>query len=121
MEEQIANLMKNLQCSREDAIDIIESDRAIDKGEETYFDLDAEAEKEVRKYTATGTRKSAEKVERKRKENPTKAQIIAEIAEFLIEKGYEHVEIINKERQIALKVAENAFELTLVQKRTPKK
>jgi hypothetical protein len=30
------------------------------------------------------------------------------------------VEITNKERQIALKVGENAFEITLVQKRKPK-
>jgi hypothetical protein len=30
------------------------------------------------------------------------------------------VEITNKERQIAFKIGENAYELTLVQKRKPK-
>ena len=120
MEEQILNIMKNLQCSREDALDVLESDRAIDKGEETYFDLDEEAEKEAKKYTATGTRKSAEKVERKRKENPTKATIIEEITALLTEKEYENVEITNKERQIRFNVGENTYEITLTQKRKPK-
>jgi hypothetical protein len=39
----------------------------------------------------------------------------------LTEKGYEMVEITNKERQIAFKVGENDYEFTLVQKRKPKK
>jgi hypothetical protein len=32
----------------------------------------------------------------------------------------ENVEITNKERQIAFKIGENCYELTLVQKRKPK-
>jgi hypothetical protein len=86
------------------------------------FDLDKETEKQAKKWANTGTRQTtSEKTERKRKENPTKASIISEIARFLTENGYDSVEITNKERQIALKVGENAFELTLVQKRQPKK
>ena len=33
----------------------------------------------------------------------------------------ENIEITNKERQIAFKIGEDMFELTLVQKRKPKK
>jgi hypothetical protein len=85
------------------------------------FDLAPEAEKQAKKYANTGTRQTnGQKTERKRKENPTKATIIAEIAQFLAEKGYEMVEITNKERQIAFKNGENDYELTLVQKRKPK-
>ena len=51
-----------------------------------YFDLDPEAEKQAKKYANTGTRQTnGAKTERKRKENPTKAAIIAEIAKFLEE------------------------------------
>jgi hypothetical protein len=60
---------------------------------------------------------------KKKKENPTKANIIALLATILAENGdfsAENVEITNKERQIAFTVGENAFELTLVQKRKPK-
>ena len=121
-ESQIERIMNGLRCSREEAEQILADDKAIDRGERMSFDLDKEKEKEAKKYARTGTRQTnGVKVERKRKENPTKAQIIAEIAKFLTENGYDSVEITNKERQIALKVGENAFELTLVQKRQPKK
>ena len=121
MEEQIANIMKNLHCSREEAIDVIQCDQAIDHGEKVYFDLDAESEKIAKAYSKTGTRTTDGKVERKRKENPTKAGIITAFAQFLNENGYEMVNILNAERQIAFKVGENDFELTLTQKRKPKK
>ena len=118
---QIAKLMHILGCSEEEAKQIIADDKAIDRGERMAFDLDPQAEKQAKKYANTGTRQTnGAKTERKRKENPTKATIISEIAQFLTENGYEMVEITNKERQIALKVGENAYEITLVQKRKPK-
>ena len=121
-ESQIERIMNGLKCSREEAEQILADDKAIDRGERMSFDLDKETEKQAKKWANTGTRQTnGEKTERKHKENPTKATIIAEIANFLTENGYDSVEITNKERQIALKVGENAFELTLVQKRQPKK
>ena len=120
-ETQVERIMRNLKCSKEEAEQIIADDKAIDRGERMSFDLSPEAEKQAKKFANTGTRQTnGQKTERKRKENPTKATIIAEIAQFLTENGYEMVEITNKERQIALKVGENAYELTLVQKRKPK-
>jgi hypothetical protein len=120
-ETQVEKLMRTLKCSREEAEQVIADDKAIDRGERMAFDLDPQAEKMAKKYANTGTRQTnGAKTERKRKENPTKATIISEIAQFLTENGYEMVEITNKERQIALKVGENAFEITLVQKRKPK-
>ena len=119
--DRVAELMAQLKCTKEEALEIIECDKAIDRGERVYFDLDPEAEKQAKKYANTGTRQTnGQKTERKRKENPTKATVIAELAQFLAENGYEMVEITNKERQIAFKVGENAYELTLVQKRKPK-
>ena len=119
--DRVAELMAQLKCTKEEALEIIECDKAIDRGERVYFDLDPEAEKQAKKYANTGTRQTnGQKTERKRKENPTKATVIAELVQFLAENGYEMVEITNKERQIAFKVGENAYELTLVQKRKPK-
>lgn len=120
-EPQIQRIMRNLNCSQEEAMEILLADKAIDRGERMEFDLSPEAEKQAKKYANTGTRQTnGQKTERKRKENPTKAATIAEIAQFLTENGYEMVEITNKERQIAFKIGENAYELTLVQKRKPK-
>ena len=118
---QVERIMSGLKCSKEEALEILECDKAIDRGERMPFDLDPETEKQAKKFANVGTRATdGKKTERKRKENPTKATIISEIARFLTENGYKNVEITNKERQIALKSGENSFELTLVQKRKPK-
>jgi hypothetical protein len=122
MEEKIKQLMNALQVTREEAIEIIECDKAIDKGERVDFDLPKEQEKEAKKWANVGEK--TKKTERKtpvRKENVAKSTIISEISTFLTEKGYEFVEITNKERQIAFVFGQNDYELTLVQKRKPKK
>lgn len=122
--------MRKMGLTEEEIADVVKSDEAIDKGEKVYFDLDPEKEKEAKKYAKAGTRKAPTvykldnaEGKRSRKENPTKSAIIAEIAKFLTEtseNACEMVEITNKERQIAFKIGENAYELTLVQKRKPK-
>ena len=122
--------MRGLGFTEEEIADIIKSDAAIDRGERVAFDLSPEKEKEAKKFANAGTRKAPTvykldnaEGKRSRKENPTKAAIIAEIAKFLTEtseNACEMVEITNKERQIAFKIGENAYELTLVQKRKPK-
>lgn len=122
--------MRKLGWSEEEIADVIAADNAIDKGERMDFDLSPEKEKEAKKYAKAGTRKAPTvykldnaEGKRSRKENPTKAGIIAELAKFLAENSEnacEMVEITNKERQIAFKIGENAYELTLVQKRKPK-
>lgn len=121
MEEKIKKIMSALNCSRAEALQLMKDDEDINKGKKKDFDLSPEAEKEAKKWKNVGTKEPKKgKTERKRKENPTKAKIIAEINAFLCEKGYEMVKITNAERQIAFKVGENDFELTLVQKRKEK-
>ena len=122
--------MKKLGLSDEEIQELIAADAAIDKGEKMPFDLTEEQAKEAKKYTKAGTKKAPTvykldnaEGKRSRKENPTKAAIIAEIAKFLeenSENACENVEITNKERQIAFKIGENCYEFTLVQKRKPK-
>ena len=91
------------------------------------FDLTPEQKKVSKKYTGTGTKKRTVykfDTTKSKKENPVKQTIIAEIEQFLLKNDAicaENVEIINKIRQISFKVNENDYELTLVQKRKPKK
>ena len=124
---KISNLMKKLDCTAEEAKEIIMDDYDIDHDVKKDFDLSAEKLKEANKYTKTGTRKAptAYKFEkRQRKENPTKRSIVAELATYLrenSENACEDVEITNIERMIAFRVGENRYELTLIQKRPPKK
>ena len=113
-------------------------DKAVDRGQQMEWDLTPEEHKKAMKYANSTEKKpkNTENIEKKgktvynldatgkkKKENPTKANIIALLATILCENGEfsaENVEITNKERQIAFTVGENAFELTLVQKRKPK-
>lgn len=121
VDTQIERIMKNLRCSRAEAEEILAEDRKIDRGEKVDFDLSAEDHKRAMKNANAGTRtEKGEKTARKPKENPTKEGVIAEIANFLTENGYNSVEITNKTRQIAFKIGEDAYELTLIAKRKPK-
>lgn len=123
--------MRLLGISEEEARALIEEDKRVDKmsQKELTADLTEEQKKNVKKATQTGSRKTPtvykfDTSEKKRKENPTKASIIAEIAKFLeenSENACEMVTITNAERQITFKIGENDYEFTLVQKRKPKK
>lgn len=125
-ETQKEKIMRILGVSDSEADDILASDKAIDQGKRVDFDLSPEQEKLAKKFANAGTRKAPTVYkfdQRKRKENPTKAAIIAEIATFLTENSEnacENVEITNKERQISFKIGFESYELTLVQKRKSK-
>lgn len=129
-ENQISRIMQGLKCGRDEAIAIYEADKAIDRGERMEFDLPPELEKEAKKMANVTERKrkaptvyNFDTSQKKRKENPTKAGIIAEIAKFLQEQSEnacENVTITNPERQIAFTIGDNSYEFTLVQKRKPK-
>ena len=125
-EEHVLRIMNGLQCTREEAEDVIKWDKVIDQGGRTPYDLDPEAEKMAKKMANVKERTKPTNYnfsKRERKANPTKGGIIAEIAQFLTEKSQfatENVEITNKERMIAFKIGEDNFEITLIQKRKPK-
>lgn len=118
-EKQIANMMRALDLTREEALELLADDDAVEHGEKMDFDLTPEQEKESKKARGTGTKKTGYKFEtRKRKENPTKRDLISNMAELL--ENYGETEITNPERTIQLKIGEDIFEITLSQKRKPK-
>lgn len=122
MDDQLTRIMTGLKCSEAEAREIMEYDKKVDHGEPTEHDLPREKQEIARKFAHTGTRKPTiyKFSERKRKENPTKAAIIAEIAQLLTENSenaVENLEITNKERQVKFTIGDNTYELTLVQKR----
>ena len=125
-EENILKMMRCLDISREEAIQLIEDDKKVDrmKDSEVNADLTKEQQQAVKKARQAERAPTAYKfTPRERKPNATKGGLIAELHQFLTENSNfatENVEITNKERQIAFTVGDNSFELTLVQKRKPK-
>lgn len=114
-------LMEKLGITEEEALELMAYDKAVDRGEKTEFDLSKEQQAVVKKMTIThGRQTTGETKPRTRKENATKGGLIAKLAKFMQENA-ENVVITNKERQISFQIGEDMFELTLVQKRKPKK
>lgn len=102
-------------------------DKAVEAGERTQYDLTPDKAKIAQKFAHAGTRKQPTAYKftpRQRKPNATKGGIIEELATFLEKNSQfsiENLEITNKERQIAFSIGGDNFEITLVQKRKPKK
>lgn len=123
-ERTIADYMKRNKCNREEAIDLIKYDIAVESDEETEYDLSAEQQENVKKMMRKTDHAKIGNVKRERKPNELKEAIIKELAEFLREDAqgqvYESVDITNVSRQIAFEVNDKRFELTLVEKRPPK-
>lgn len=123
-DKRIDEIVDSLGCSIAEAMDILKADKAIDKGERMEFDLPPEQEKMAKKYCNVREHKKSVAYnwnKRQRKENVTKKGIIQELFDYLQSQGYADLAITNAERQIAFAVGEDKFELTLVQKRKPKK
>ena len=125
--------------------EMLEDDKATDKGVIHEWDLSPEEHKKAMKYanvdehkkpTQTKAKASAEPTTtaerktptvynwntegKKPKANPTKEQIISAVAQFLTEHGEigcENVEITNKQGKISFTMGENSFSFSLTQHR----
>lgn len=126
MENQKDKLMRILGCSEAEALDIIAYDKAVDKGQPTAYDLTKEQQEVVRKMKNVDTKapRTYTFTKRERKPNEAKREIIAGLYEFItnaIVDDASDATVTNVERQITFTLGDESFELTLVQKRKPKK
>ena len=118
--------MRKLGYSDEQIEEMLEDDKAVDRGEILPWDLSKEEHKKAMKNANADEHKKPTVYKfdkRERKENAPKRQIIDGIYKFLIENAQfspENVQILNKERQISFDYADEKFEITLTQKRKPK-
>ena len=109
MEKQIEKLMKTLNVSRAEALEIIETDKRIDKGEK-LFELSAELEAGAKK--ARQADRAKEPVKRERKADNDKGHLIAVIAEALTADA-DSLEVTNAEREINLVFNGRKFKVVL--------
>ena len=96
MEEKIAKLMKSLGISREEAIELMEEDKRIDKGEKLY-ELPQELQAGAKKARQADRKKT--EVKREKKPKPEKEEICSAMMDGLRELGVEEFEILNAERE----------------------
>lgn len=125
MDEQIKKLMSALDCTEDEARDIIESDYKIDHGERVSFDLSKEQEKEAKKFANVGRGKKAPTVyqfeKKKAKPDPTKEGLIQFLAEKLAEfEEICNIDVTNPTKQIDFSMGEDNFYISLTRKRAKK-
>lgn len=122
---QIEKMMKNLDLTKEEAMELMAYDKEVDhaKAKDTLeYDLTPEQQKIAKKYTTTtsGAKKPFVPDLKKpttRKVNPTKQTIMEAIFALAQEQFDAGVEMVNKERQIKFQMDGHTYELTLTQKR----
>ena len=122
MNAEIQKAMKNLGLTEQEAREMFEADRKIDRGEK-LFELSAEQEKASKKARSTGTKKPTvynfDTAKKKRKECPDKQHLVNLLAEALRAEVQE-LEITNKEREMIFKFNGADYRLTLAMPRVKK-
>lgn len=112
MEEKIQKLMKSLNISREEAIDLIEEDKRIDRGEKLY-ELDPELEAGAKKARQADRKKSDTPTKRERKPKPEKAEICSAMMDGLATLGIAEFNITNAEREFLFVHNGTKYKVTL--------
>lgn len=126
MEEKILKMMKSLECTREEAIELLEYDEDVDKDRTTEYDLTEEQKKVAKKYTKADRKKTVnaygKTVTRERKPDEDK-QIIIDLlytALKVADDDFSNLEIANKEKLITFTYNGNDYKLDLVKHRKKK-
>ena len=112
-EKLIAKHMANLGISREEAIQLIEDDKAIDRGAK-MFDLDPELEKGAKKARQAERKVSTTPVKREKKAKPEKAEICTAMMDGLANAlGVADFAINNPEREFVFTHNGTKYKVTL--------
>lgn len=116
-EKLIAKHMNLLKINREEAIQLIEDDKRIDKGEK-LFSLTPEQEKASKKARSAGRKPKTtvykfDTTKRKKPENKNKSDLISVITGALTEHGAENLELINPEREFTFTMDGTKYKIVL--------
>ena len=117
--KKVDNLVDKLECSIDEAIDILEADKAIDQGKQLDFDLSPEEHKKAMKLANVREHTMTSKPTRTKKIDDEKKAVIDGIAEFLgqCDVNCENISISNVDREIKFTVGANKYTITLIKNR----
>ena len=112
---QIQNYMTVLKISEQERQELLAYDKAVDKGTATEYELTPE-QKKISKERRRAENRTYTFTQRERKADNEKQEIISKIATLFAENAV----ITNKEREVALKIGDNEYSITLIKHRTKK-
>lgn len=120
-DSEIENLVKGLNISTEQAIQIwLEDEGYLDNEEQNNLDKKAKESKITATVHQAKSDNRKERKPRERKPDEEKEKIIANLAKFL-ENSTENVKITNISKIIEFDIGENHYKLDLVRQRKTKK
>ena len=120
-DSEIENLVKGLNISTEQAIQIwLEDEGYLDNEEQNSLDKKAKESKITATVHQAKSDSRKERKPRERKPDEEKEKIISDLAKFL-ENSTENVKITNISKIIEFDIGENHYKLDLVRQRKPKK
>ena len=111
-EKLIEKHMSLLGISREEAIQLIEDDKAIDRGAK-MFELDPELEKGAKKARQAERKVSTTPVKREKKAKPEKAEICSAMIDGLKSLGVDEFTVNNPEREFVFTHNGTKYKVTL--------
>lgn len=111
-EKLIAKHMASLGISREEAIQLIEDDKAIDRGAK-LFELDPELEKGAKKARQAERKVNTTTAKREKKAKPEKAEICSAMMDGLRVLGVEDFTVNNPEREFVFIHNGTKYKVTL--------
>ena len=114
MNKQIENLVRSLGCTVEEAKDILETDKRIDKGEK-LFSLTPEQEKASKKVRSVAKSPTAYNfTKRERKADEDKRYLIEVFEKLLVEQvKADDIKIVNPEREIVFVANDRKYKIVL--------
>lgn len=120
-DSEIENLVKGLNISKEQAIQIwLEDEGYLENEEQNNLDKKAKESKITATVHQAKSDNRKERKPRERKPDEEKEKIISNLAKFL-ENSTENVKITNISKIIEFDIGENHYKLDLVRQRKPKK
>lgn len=130
-ESDILRVMKNLEISREEAVQMLQDDEDIDRGMAKDFDLTKEQEKNVKEITKGMAKRTQNSVDafgkkrtRERKPNENKRWIVDNLRVlfegFALNGTVENVQVSNVERSVDFTKDGRHYTITLTEHRPPK-
>lgn len=112
---QIQNFMTVLKISEQERQELLEYDKAVDKGTATEYELTPE-QKKISKERRRAENRTYTFTQRERKADNEKQEIISKIATLFADNAV----ITNKEREISLTIGDNEYSITLIKHRAKK-
>lgn len=117
--EKVKKIMRLLDCTEEEAKNVIESDKQIDKGEKLY-ELTADQKKAEKKMRSVGVRTVNPYGKQTTRERPQdkEKRFLIETLELALSPFAENVKTTNPEREIVFEHCGRKFKIVLSAPRT---